>query len=85
VTRFAGAGHRDDAPPARPWVQFQSWRHLLFAHWPVPPAALRPHVPAELELEAWDGSAWLGAIPFRIRGMRLRGMPPVPGLSAMND
>jgi uncharacterized protein YqjF (DUF2071 family) len=60
----------------------QTWRHLLFAHWRVPHAALRPHVPARLELEEHDGSAWIGLTPFRITGLRLRGAPPLPLLSS---
>ena len=80
-----GAGHRADAPPARRWVQLQSWRKLLFAHWPVPAAALRPHVPTELEIEEFDGTAWLGVVPFRITDMRLRWLPALPGLASMNE
>jgi hypothetical protein len=37
----------------------QSWHDLLFAHWPVRVGALRGLVPAELELDVWDGQAWL--------------------------
>jgi len=43
--------HRPWPLPERPWVIAQSWRHLLFAHWRVPAAVLRPLVPAALELE----------------------------------
>lgn len=83
--RFADVTHRDDLPPGRPCLQYQTWRRLLFAHWPVPGAALRPHVPPELELQEFEGSAWLGAIPFRITGMRRRGLPAIPGLQSMNE
>lgn len=59
----------------------QSWRDLLFAHWPVPASELRALVPPELELESWGGSAWVGVVPFRIVGLRARLLPPLPGLS----
>jgi uncharacterized protein YqjF (DUF2071 family) len=58
------------------------WERLLFIHWPVPQEWLRPLVPAGLELETYDGRAWLGVVPFSMTGVRPRFMPAVPGLSA---
>ncbi len=60
----------------------QTWCDLLFAHWPVPVAALRPLVPAQLELDLWEGEGWVGVVPFRMEGIRPRGLFAVPGLSA---
>src|SRR3954454_213491 len=37
--------HRPWPLPDGPWLQGQTWRDLLFAHWPVPVEALRPAVP----------------------------------------
>ena len=74
--------HRRDAP----WIE-QSWEHLLFAHWPVPAAALRPHVPARLPLDLHDGCAWIGLVAFLMRRTRLasalppRGLAPIPELN----
>ena len=61
----------------KPWQQGQTWRDLLFAHWPVDPAALRPLVPPELPIDTFGGSAWLGVVPFAITGLRPRGAPPL--------
>jgi uncharacterized protein YqjF (DUF2071 family) len=63
----------------------QTWRNLLFAHWRVPHDVLRPHVPARLELEEFDGSAWLGLTPFGVTGLRLRGVPPLPFVSSFYE
>lgn len=63
----------------------QTWEDLLFAHWPVPPASLRPLIPSGLPLDTFDGAAWLAITPFRITGLRLRGLPPLPGLSAFAE
>lgn len=46
---------------------------------------LRPFVPAALPLDTFDGSAWLAVTPFTIRGLRLRGLTAVPGLSSFRD
>lgn len=41
-----------------------TWRHLLFMHWPIPPEALRPLIPAALRVDTFAGAAFLGVIPF---------------------
>jgi uncharacterized protein YqjF (DUF2071 family) len=63
----------------------QDWCDLLFAHWPVSREALRALVPAELELDLFDGEAWLGVVPFRMEKIRARFLPPVPGTSAFPE
>jgi uncharacterized protein YqjF (DUF2071 family) len=59
----------------------QTWHDLLFAHWPLAPEALRPLVPAQLLLDTFDGRCWVGVVPFHMSGIRVRGLPALPGLS----
>ena len=59
----------------------QIWHDLLFAHWPVSVAAIRPLVPEQLTLDTFHGECWVGVVPFRMSGIRARGLPPIPGLS----
>lgn len=73
--------HRPWPLPADPWIMFQSWQDLLFAHWAVPAAELRPLVPPQLTLEEFDGSAWIGLTPFRLAELHPRLLPPLPGIS----
>lgn len=61
------------------------WHDLLFMHWPVAPSALRPFLPPALELETFAGAAWLGVVPFRMTGVRLRFTPALPGLAAFPE
>src|SRR5205823_10629084 len=42
-------------------------------------------VPQGLEIEQYDGSAWLGVTPFVITGFRLRGTLPLPRLSTFPE
>jgi uncharacterized protein YqjF (DUF2071 family) len=42
-------------------------------------------VPERLELEEHDGSAWIGLTPFRVTGLRLRGMTPLPFVSSFYE
>ena len=73
--------HRPWPLPERQWLQGQTWRDLLFAHWPVEVEALRPAVPAHIALDTFDGSAWIGVTPFEISGLRAHGTFPVPRVS----
>lgn len=63
----------------------QRWSDLLFAHWPVATSELRPLIPDGLELDTWAGEGWVGIVPFRMSGVRLRGTPALPWLSAFPE
>ena len=71
--------------PAGAWIMEQQWHNLLFAHWPLDPAAVRGLLPAGVDLDVYAGQAWLGIIVFRLAGVRLRGCPPVVGLGAFPE
>jgi uncharacterized protein YqjF (DUF2071 family) len=62
----------------------QIWRDLLFAHWRVRAAAVRPLVNRRLELDTFDGEAWISVTPFHM-SVRPRGMPILPGMSALPE
>src|SRR3954463_14095933 len=59
-------GHRPWPLPDAPWVMGQTWRDLLFCHWPVPVEVLAAHVPASLPLDTFDGTAWISITPFEV-------------------
>jgi uncharacterized protein len=69
----------------RPIVGWQRWHEILFLHWRVPPAALRPFVDRRLEVEVADGSAWVSLTPFTMRDARVRGLPRLPFLTAFDE
>ncbi len=72
-------------PPARPWAIRMVWHDLLFAHWPVEPSIVQAKLPDGLQVDTFDGRAWIGVVPFRMSGVRPRGWPPLPGLSAFPE
>jgi uncharacterized protein YqjF (DUF2071 family) len=74
--------HRPWPVPEGRWVMGQTWEDLLFVHWRVPLEEVRERVPDGLEIELHDGSAWLAIVPFRVTGLRSRGLLPLPGVSA---
>ncbi len=63
----------------------QTWHDLLFAHWRVPAAQLASRIPAGLELDLFDGDAWLAIVPFCMSNVAPCGLPALPGLSAFPE
>ncbi len=83
---FPDTAHRAWPPPDRAFAMHQIWRDLLFAHWPVEPDMLRRTLPAGLELDLHEGRAWVGVVPFRMSGIRLRPQPfAVPWIGAFAE
>src|SRR4051794_15783952 len=71
--------------PAARWTWRQSWYDLLFAHWPVPAADLRRLVPDGLRVQEFDGTSWVGVVPFRMAGVMRRSLPDLPWVSAFPE
>jgi uncharacterized protein YqjF (DUF2071 family) len=67
--------HRPWPLPQAPWVLFMRWHDLLFLHWPVDAGLMRSLISPEVELETYEGLAWLGIVPFRMTGVRPRCTP----------
>lgn len=74
-------GHRPIPLPHKPWIMVQNWHDLLFAHWSLPAEQIRPLVPPQLELDLFQGRAYVAVTPFHMSGVRPRMAPPLPGLS----
>ena len=68
--------HRVDRPIMR-----QTWRDVTFLHWRYEPDGVRKLLPADLQLDLFNGEAWVGLVPFFISGLTLPSAPAVPWLS----
>jgi hypothetical protein len=77
--------HRPWPMPDMPWIMTQTWNDLLFAHWRVDAATLASIVPAPLEVETFEGDAWIGVVAFRMTNVAPRGVPAVPFVSAFPE
>jgi len=60
---------------------YQSWSRLLFLHWRFPSNLIQELLPKGLAVDTFDGSAWVGLVPFEMRRIRPRGFPSVPYVS----
>jgi uncharacterized protein YqjF (DUF2071 family) len=69
---LATTAHRPYPLPGGPWRLRQRWNDLLFAHWPIPPASIQDLLPPGLEVDTFDGEAYIGVIPFWMDHVRTR-------------
>jgi uncharacterized protein YqjF (DUF2071 family) len=67
--------------PAGPVVMRQQWRWLLFLHWQWEPGEIAATLPPGLEVDCYEGRAYLGVVPFFMQGVRPSFLPAVPGIS----
>ena len=77
--------HRPYPLPDRTWAMTMAWLDLLFAHWSFAPDDIRKLLPANLELDTFEGRAWVGVVPFRMTDVGPRGLNWVPGVSAFPE
>lgn len=77
--------HKPRPLPAGRWAMTQRWNDLLFAHWPIAATEIQALLPEWLEADTFQGSAWLGAVPFWLDRIKIRGMPAIPGMRNFPD
>ena len=77
---------------AMPWsfitrlrVMHMCWQDLAFFHWPVEPKLLEPLLPNGLQLDTFEGRAWLGITPFRMTQVRPAWCPSLPSVSTFPE
>lgn len=64
---------------------YQSWGSLLFIHWQIDASKLRPLIPPPLEVDTFDGTAWVAIAPFTMWDVRPRFVPSIPLLSSFHE
>lgn len=71
--------------PDQPVLLHQKWHHLAFLHWQVPAMELQQLIPPRLTVDAFDGLAYIGLVPFTITGVRAVLTPPLPLISSFHE
>jgi uncharacterized protein YqjF (DUF2071 family) len=61
----------------------QSWRTMLFLHWPVPVDAIQRLLPKSLVVDTFEGRAWVTVIPFAMRNVRPALVPSALGIDVL--
>jgi uncharacterized protein YqjF (DUF2071 family) len=67
--------------PVRHPVMLHRWEELAFLHWPYHPRIVQRLLPTALEVDTFEGAAWVGLIPFQLRIRLPTWAPEVPWFS----
>ena len=72
----------DPQGPSLPTRQVMSqwWRDIAFLHWRVAPEVVAPMMPRGVHPDVYDGSSWVGLVPFRMVDAALGRGRPIRGL-----
>ncbi len=71
-------------PLPRPAV-VQRWDRLTFVHWRYDPAVVQRILPTGLEVDTFDGEAWVALVPFEMQRVRPPWGPAVPYLTTFPE
>lgn len=82
---MAGTAHRPFPYPSDNWAFYQEWQEVLFLHWKVPYDILRQVVPAALCLDSFKGDYYVSLVPFSMKKVRPRYVPPVSFVSDFHE
>ena len=63
---FEQIDHRPWPLPDEKWQWRQSWYDLCFIHYRIDLSELRSLIPKDLEIQEFEGSAWISIVPFRM-------------------
>lgn len=71
-------------PKSKPFM-IQYWEELLFLHWEISKQFLDEILPRGLEADTFQGKAYVGLVPFRMKGVRPIFLPPLPWVSYFSE
>lgn len=77
--------HRPYALPPGRWVYYQEWNRAIFLHWKVPVGTLRKCVPQALNLDTFEGDAYISLVAFTMEQIRPRYLPAVSLVSDFHE
>ena len=70
--------------PVRTAVMVHHWEWVGFLHWRYPEADVQRLLPPGIRVETFDGSAWVGLVPFRMH-VRFPGIGAIPVVSTFPE
>ena len=64
---------------------YQTWSWLSFLHWPYDPAVVQRLLPNSLEVQTFQGQAWVGVTPFFLEDLRTPVAPALPWFTSFPE
>ena len=64
--------------PVMRTVMVQQWNDVVFLHWRFEPDVVQRLLPDGVEVDTFDGSAWVGLVPFHMDALGIAGRAALP-------
>ena len=77
--------HRPWELPTTGWSYYQEWNNALFFHWEVPLELLQSLVPSDLEVDLYEGKAYISLVPFTMQKIRPKYLPSLAFVSDFHE
>lgn len=71
--------------PVKRAVMVQTWENLVYLHWAYEPEQVQSLLPEGLLVDTFAGNAYVGLIPFQMRGIGLPHLPAMPYLGTFPE
>ena len=77
--------HRPWKIPNQNWQFYQEWNRTIFLHWQVDLEELKKLVPREIEIDLFEGKAWVSLVAFTMEKIRPKHLPYFPPISNFDE
>lgn len=84
-TILTETSNRQYALPVKPWLFYQEWHNVLLFHWAVDAEMIRGFIPYPMELDLFEGKAYISVIGFGVSQFRTSMTGPVPFISDFKE
>ena len=71
--------------PVKRAIMKQGWYDIAYIHFRYEPEEVQRLLPKGLSVDILDGSAWVGLIPFSMRGIGIPHLPSIPYLGSFPE
>ncbi len=82
---LAQNAHRPWSLPKGKWAYYQEWNRAIFLHWQVNVETLQKCLPHELEIDLFNGQAWVSLVAFMMEKIRPNYLPSFAPISNFNE
>lgn len=79
------SSHRPYPIPNEKWLFYQEWNELAFLHYEIEKDVLRDFVPKELEIDCFEGKAWVSVVSFKMESVHPKNLFSIKAVSNFDE
>lgn len=84
-TILADTSQRTYPLPVGNWKYYQQWHNTTFLHWSMRAEKIAGLLPPGLQLDTFEGNAWVSLVEFEVQKMKAYYLPPFPYISNFRE